>query len=98
MAQGMAVFWRTTLTMASKSVVISLLTPVTPRLEDDVEEAFRLPGNPGDTVLGSGGDEGDQIHPIPAAKGEKFLLLLKGHVRQDQPVDANIPAGADKPL
>ena len=33
MAQGMSVFWRTTSTMEVKSVLISLLVPVTPRLE-----------------------------------------------------------------
>ena len=33
MAQGISVFWRTTSTMEARSVLISLLVPVTPRLE-----------------------------------------------------------------
>ena len=33
MAQGMSVLWRTEATMEARSVLISLRTPVTPRLE-----------------------------------------------------------------
>ena len=65
---------------------------------DDVQEAAGLPGDHGDAVLGGGGHQGDQIQAVPLADGLELLLLLKGHVRQDEAVDANAGAGGDEPL
>ena len=65
---------------------------------DHIEKALCFPGNHGDPVLGGGRDEGDQSHPVPPAKRQKFLLLLKGQIGEDQSVDPRLPAGGEKAL
>ena len=87
MAQGIWVFSRTAWTIEPRSVVILLRVPVTPRL---VEEPLRLFGDGGDAVLRGGGDEGDKVQAVGAAGGSKLLLLLVGHVGEDDAVHPNL--------
>ncbi len=56
MAAGIWVFCRTVSIMEARSVLISLLAPVTPR-GHHIEKPFRLSGDHGDPVLGGRCDE-----------------------------------------
>ena len=61
-----------------------------------VHKAAGLPGDHGDAMLRRGGNEGDEVKPVLAAQGRELLLLLKGHVGENQPVHADVPAGGEE--
>ena len=63
---------------------------------DHIYKALRFPGNPGDTVLRGGRDQGNQADIIFPAVRQKFLFLLKWQIRQDQAVNARLLTSADK--
>ena len=64
----------------------------------DVEKSLRLPRDPGNAVLRGRRNERNQVHAEAAADRQEFLLFLKGQIRQDEPVDPDLPADGDKPL
>ena len=65
---------------------------------DDIEEALGLARDHRDAVFRRRCDEGDEVDAVLAARGKKFFLFLIRHVRQDEPVDANIAAVGQKAL
>ena len=90
MAQGTRVFSLTIATMEARSVLISLLTPVTPRLDTIYKKSFRFFCDPGDAVFGSRGDQRHQIHTVLTAERQEFFFFLKWQIRQNQSVDRSI--------
>ena len=55
-----------------------------------VDEALSLGGDHGDAVLGGWGDHRDEIDALRSQDGSELLLLLVGHVRQDEAADAGV--------
>ena len=63
---------------------------------DDIDKSGCLPGNHGDPVLGCRCYHGDKINAVLFADGIKISFFLERYIRQDNSVDSDVAAGADK--
>ena len=63
-----------------------------------VDEAGGVFCDPGDAVLGGGGNERNEIQTIGFCHGIKFLLFLIRNIRKDQSIHTDFTGGFHKPF